>query len=454
MQFDVVTIFPDYFDVLDLSLVGKARKKGLLNVNVHNLRDWAEDKHKTVDDTPYGGGPGMVMRPDIWGKALDEVMGEETPGANMKVLAIPTPSGEPLTQRVVEGLAHATDQIVFACGRYEGIDERVTTHYRQRTDVWVLEYSIGDYIVNGGEVAALTAIEAIGRLVEGVVGNDESIEDESFSDEGLLEAPIYTKPPSWRGLDVPAVLMEGNHGKINRWRRDQALERTLTRRPDMIRRLNGNDLDIADKEVLASNGVIVSPTYAHFSIRQADVSDAQEVAALAARLFPMACPAGLSKHFIARHIETEFSIERFTTMLSQPDKYRILLGYVSVGDRPRELVAYTLVENTPPDEVPQQALDGLVEPGTAYLSKCYVDKAWQGSGLSGVLMRAAMDDLHALAPEAPAIALCTHISNKRASKFYRRIGYKKVGRRPYNVGGEPMTDDVFVASFTTDKNTH
>lgn len=448
MQFDVVTIFPEYFDVLDLSLVGKARKRGLLKINVHNLRDYTEDKHKTVDDTPYGGGPGMVMKADVWGKALDDVMGSESPGSGMKVLAIPTPSGEPLTQRTVEGLAHASDQIIFACGRYEGIDERVMEHYRQRSDVWVLEYSIGDYIVNGGEVAALTAIEAIGRLVEGVVGNDESIEDESFSEEGLLEAPIYTKPSEWRGLEVPSVLLDGDHAKIDRWRRDQALERTLKRRPDMIRRLNGHELDIDDREVLAANGVVVAPMFGSFSIHQAQISDAQAVSALAARLFPLACPPDLSRQHIQRHVEHEFSIDRFNQMLSQPDTYRILLGYVSINSGPKELVAYTLTLNTPLYEKPDEdGLEDLVTPGTAYLSKCYVDKAWQGSGISGVLLEAALDDIHGLSPEAPAVAVCTHVSNKRAVDFYKRHGFKKVGQRDYNVGGEKMRDDVFVAKL-------
>lgn len=448
MQFDVVSIFPEYFDVLDLSLVGKARKRGLLKIKVHNLRDYATDKHKSVDDTPYGGGPGMVMRPDIWGKAVDDVMGLESPGSGMKVLAVPTPSGEPLTQRTIEGLAHASDQIVFACGRYEGIDERVMEHYRQRSDVWVLEYSMGDYIVNGGEIAALTAIEAIGRLVEGVVGNEESIEDESFSAAGLLEAPTYTKPASWRGIDVPSVLTEGDHAKINRWRRNQALERTLKRRPDLIRRINGHELSIEDREILAANGTVVTPMFASFSIHQAQPADAQAVSSLAARLFPLACPSDLSRKQIQSHVDSELSLERFNQMLSQPDTYRILLGYVSVNSGPKELVGYTMCENTPLYAKPDEGIEDLVAPGTAYFSKCYVDKAWQGSGISGVLLQAALDDIHGLSPDAPAIAVCTHEDNKRAIDFYRRKGFKKIGKRTYNVGGQDMTDQVLLAPLT------
>ncbi|MDO5746921.1 MAG: tRNA (guanosine(37)-N1)-methyltransferase TrmD [Actinomycetaceae bacterium] len=448
MRFDVVSIFPQYFDVLDLSLVGKARKRGLLSIKIHDLRDYASDPHKTVDDTPYGGGPGMVMRPDIWGKALDDIMGPESPGSGMKVLAVPTPSGEPLSQRTIEGLAHSSDQIIFACGRYEGIDERVTEHYRQRSDVWVLEYSMGDYIVNGGEVAALAVIEAVGRLVEGVVGNTESVKQESFSEEGLLESPVYTKPATWRGINVPEVLTKGNHKAIERWRRDRALERTLKQRPDLIRRINGHDLDIHDRELLASLGVLVSPTYANFSMRLAQPDDAQALATLAARLFPMACPKDLDRQSIQRHIDEEFSLDKFTHMLAQPDTYRIMLGYVSISGSTKELIAYSLVENISLDSKPSHPeVAKVVPPGTAELSKLYVDKAWQGSGVAGVLMQSSFDDIHGLSPEAPAVVVSTHERNKRADIFYRRHGFRKVGKRTYNVGGQNMSDNVYLAAL-------
>ncbi|HJA04629.1 MAG TPA: tRNA (guanosine(37)-N1)-methyltransferase TrmD [Candidatus Microbacterium stercoravium] len=224
MRIDIVTIFPSFFDVLDVSLIGKARGSGLLDLRVHDLRDHTHDRHRTVDDTPYGGGAGMVMKPEPWGEALDGVLGEDA------VLVVPTPSGDVFTQATARELADET-QLVFACGRYEGIDQRVIDHYAARGRVRLV--SIGDYVLNGGEVASMAMIEAIGRLIPGVVGNPESLVEESH-ELGMLEYPIYTKPASWRGLDVPDVLLSGHHGKIAAWRRDQALERTRERRPDLL----------------------------------------------------------------------------------------------------------------------------------------------------------------------------------------------------------------------------
>lgn len=245
MRIDVVTIFPEYLAALDLSLVGKAREAGLVDVAVHDLRGWAGDRHRTVDDTPMGGGAGMVMRPDVWGDALDEVLGA---GDGSAELLIPTPSGEPLTQRTAERLA-ATDHLVVACGRYEGIDARVAEHYRSR-GVRVTEFSIGDYVLAGGEVAALVLVEAVTRLLPGVLGNPESLVEESHGTAGLLEYPVYTRPPVWRDLAVPDVLLSGHHARIARWRRDRALERTARRRPDLVARLDPAALDARDREVL------------------------------------------------------------------------------------------------------------------------------------------------------------------------------------------------------------
>lgn len=256
MRVDVVTIFPDYLAALDLSLVGKARRAGLLDLRVHDLRDWTSDRHRTVDDTPFGGGAGMVMRPDVWGRALDDVMGagggDGGPAAH---LVVPTPSGEVFTQRHAEALA-AEEHLVVACGRYEGIDARVVEHYRA-TGHRVSELSIGDYVLNGGEVAALVMIEAVGRLLPGVVGNPESLVEESHGAAGLLEYPVYTKPPAWEGLDVPDVLLSGHHARIERWRRDRALARTAQRRPDMVAALDPGALDRHDVEVLAGLGWVV-----------------------------------------------------------------------------------------------------------------------------------------------------------------------------------------------------
>ena len=245
MRIDVVSIFPEYLSPLDLSLVGKARTSGLLDLRVHDLRDWTTDRHRTVDDTPFGGGAGMVMRPDVWGAALDELLDEDAH------LLVPTPSGEPLTQRTAEALAGET-HLVLACGRYEGIDARVAEHYRSRGRV--TEFSLGDYVLNGGEVAALVVVEAVARLLPGVVGNPESLVEESHGAAGLLEYPVYTKPPAWAGLEVPDVLLSGHHARIARWRRDTALHRTAARRPDLIAALAVDELDAHDLATLATLG--------------------------------------------------------------------------------------------------------------------------------------------------------------------------------------------------------
>ncbi|MCK0117075.1 tRNA (guanosine(37)-N1)-methyltransferase TrmD [Isoptericola sp. S6320L] len=256
MRIDVVTIFPDYLAALDLSLVGKARRAGLLDLRVHDLRDWTTDRHRTVDDTPFGGGAGMVMRPDVWGRALDDLLpeppadtGAGTGGAHV---VVPTPSGDVFTQRHAEELA-TEDQLVVACGRYEGIDARVAEHYRAAGHR-VSELSIGDYVLNGGEVAAMVMVEAVGRLLPGVVGNPHSLVEESHGAAGLLEYPVYTKPPAWDGREVPEVLLSGHHARIDRWRRDRALERTAARRPDMVAALDPDVLDARDREILAGLG--------------------------------------------------------------------------------------------------------------------------------------------------------------------------------------------------------
>ncbi|WP_425844899.1 tRNA (guanosine(37)-N1)-methyltransferase TrmD [Agrococcus sp. TSP3-2-1] len=227
MRVDIVTIFPEFFGVLDVSLLGRARREQLLELHVHDLRDHTHDRHRTVDDTPYGGGAGMVMRPEPWGEAFDELLGE---GETDAVVVFPTPAGVPFTQSLARELADEP-RLIFACGRYEGIDARVAEHVATRARV--IEVSLGDYVLNGGEVAAMAMIEAIGRLVPGVVGNPASLVEESHED-GLLEHPSYTKPATWRGLDVPEVLRGGNHGAIAAWRREQALERTRRVRPDLL----------------------------------------------------------------------------------------------------------------------------------------------------------------------------------------------------------------------------
>ncbi len=224
MKIDIVTIFPEFFGVLDVSLLGKARQSGIIDVGVHDLRDFTHDRHRTVDDTPYGGGAGMVMRPEPWGEALDSLIAPET------VVIFPSPAGEPFTQATARELA-LQPHLVFACGRYEGIDQRVIDFAGEAARV--REISLGDYVLNGGEVAVMAMIEAVGRLVPGVIGNAASLDEESH-EGGLLEYPSYTKPAEWRGREVPPVLLSGNHGAIAAWRHEQQLERTRQRRPDLL----------------------------------------------------------------------------------------------------------------------------------------------------------------------------------------------------------------------------
>ncbi len=229
MRIDIVTIFPEFFGTLDVSLLGKARQSGLIDTRVHDLRDATTDKHRTVDDTPYGGGAGMVMKPEPWGDTLDAILADPEISKN-PVLIVPSPAGEQFTQAVAKELAEE-EQLIFACGRYEGIDQRVSDHFATR--VRVRPISLGDYVLNGGEVASLAMIEAVGRLIPGMVGNPESLVEESHED-GLLEYPSYTKPAEWRGLEVPPVLLSGNHGAIASWRHEQQLERTKAVRPDLL----------------------------------------------------------------------------------------------------------------------------------------------------------------------------------------------------------------------------
>ena len=232
MRVDVVTIFPEFFAALELSLLGKAKDKGLLDLRVHNLRDHAHDKHRKVDDTPAGGGAGMVMKPEPWGEALDGII-EDGDSADGPVIIFPSPAGDVFNQAMAHDLAQEP-HLVFGCGRYEGIDQRVFDEYSARGQVRLV--SIGDYVLNGGEVASIAMIEAIGRLVPGVVGNPQSLVEESHEEDGLLEYPSYTKPASWRDREIPPVLLGGNHAAIDKWRYEARVERTRRVRPDLLPR--------------------------------------------------------------------------------------------------------------------------------------------------------------------------------------------------------------------------
>lgn len=250
MRLDVISIFPQYLEPLKLSLIGKAAEDGLLDLNVINLRDFTNDKHRKVDDTPYGGGAGMVMMPEPWGQALDSVNNDAD---KRPVLVVPSPAGAVFNQQMAYDLAEE-EQLVFACGRYEGIDERVIEYAQE--NFRVIPVSIGDYVLNGGEVAVMVMVEAIARLIPGVIGNPESLVEESHSDV-LLEYPVYTKPASWRGREVPETLLGGNHHRVARHRRDEQIKRTAARRPDLIMKLDVDALNRRDRDALWHNGFAV-----------------------------------------------------------------------------------------------------------------------------------------------------------------------------------------------------
>ncbi|OCA95657.1 tRNA (guanosine(37)-N1)-methyltransferase TrmD [Actinobaculum suis] len=493
MHIDVLTVFPEFFSVLDLSLLGKAQEKGLLEIATHNLRDWTHDVHRTVDDTPAGGGAGMVMKPDVWGAAIDDLLAQRSqtspvgeapenataaaiknataslsesalapapenataPVPQNTVLAIPTPAGVPLTQEACGELAHAA-HIIFACGRYEGIDARVAAHYAQR-GLHVFEYSLGDYVLNGGEVAALALIEAVARLIPGMVGNPESLVEESHGRAGLLEYDNYTRPVAWRGLEVPAVLLAGDHGKVARLRRDQAIAKTATRRPDMIARLQASDLDKKDRASLSQHGWYLSKNSAHpcrLQIEEPHPDDFSRLAALAARNFPDACPPEMTEAAIAEFIAENLSPQRFAEYLDPDSPWLTLAAYAN-----GEPVAYTLslipegngVAGLE-DGAPDAQIGDLREGPLVELSKFYVDRDWRSSGLAGALWQATLQEYRTrlAAYKAPYVWLGTNGKNRRAHKAYRKLRFRKLAHRRFTVGGILNEDLVFGRPIHTD----
>ena len=413
-RIDVVTIFPGYLAPLELSLVGKARAAGLLTVDVHDLRSWTSDRHRTVDDTPFGGGAGMVMRPDVWGQALDEVLATGA-GASQTVL-IPTPAGEPFSQATAEELALlvcAGGQLAVACGRYEGIDARVGEHYAHTGEVTVREVSIGDYVLNGGEVAALVIIEAIARLLPGVIGNPDSLVEESHGSAGLLEYPVYTKPPHWRGQDVPEVLLSGDHGRIARWRRRRAVDRTAQRRPDLIEALGPAQ------------------------VRPARAVDAEALAEVAARTFPLACPPSVTAADAAEFVAEHLGAEQFRRYLR--DRRRHVLVVEVAG----AVVGYTMlvIGAAQSEQVRQAAPHAGGE-----LSKCYVLEDFHGHGLAAMLLRETLT----VATQAglDAVWLGVNQANERAQRFYRKHGFDRVGERTFTVGTRTEHDYVMAHTLS------
>ena len=449
MRFDLISIFPDYFTPLTLSLMGKAEDAGLVTLAAHDLRQWATGKHRSVDDTPYGGGAGMVMRADVWARALDDALAtplacenaEAATASCRRVLAIPTPSGTPLTQPVVEDLARA-DQIIVACGRYEGIDARVAQHYRA-AGVEVLEFSIGDYVLNGGEVAAMVLTEAVARLLDGFMGNPDSLVEESHSGAGLLEYPVYTKPREFRSLEIPEVLLGGNHAAIERWRRDRSIEKTVAVRPDLALSLDSAALSGDDRATLAACGVAYPAAGAaeRVEVRPAELEDVVAVSELAARTFPDACPENLPQEAIDKYIATQLNADVFDALISDPERHRLFVAEVWGG-----LVGYVLT-HVGPDALPSDLVrPGRVEAGSAYLSKCYVDAAWRGSGITDVLLERAVAD--AATAGHRAIVLGTNRGNTAAQAFYKKHGFRKRSTRTFEVGGVTNYDVVMVRDLT------
>lgn len=466
MRFDILSVFPEFFQVLQLSLVGKAQKRGIMEVHVHDLRDWTEDSHRTVDDTPAGGGAGMVMRPDIWGKALDSLI---THDADRTVIAIPTPAGIPLTQKICEKLAQA-NHIIVACGRYEGIDSRVADEYSARgsaargsdhsTDrdkhsgphIEVIEYSLGDYVLNGGEVAAVALVEAVGRLLPGMVGNPESLVEESHGNAGLLEYPVYTRPAVWKGHEIPAVLTSGDHGAIKRWRRERALERTVARRPDMIRKLDTSSLDKHDRDFLARLGylALAGRPYLHrVSVREAVFSDIEPLVELAARTFPDACPPGTDKSDIEAFIAENLSREKIHEYVTSAQALMMVL------DVEGEILGYCLailpsdggVAGEEKGAPKNYEVSGFPRQGPLVeLSKFYLDQSVRGSGAREILWEETLARLANWADrwECAYVWLGTNIDNRRAQKAYTRLGFEYAGKRNFLVGDKNNVDRIYV----------
>ncbi len=389
LRADVVSIFPEYLAPLRLSLIGRAVETGIVDLAVHDLRSWTHDRHRTVDDTPYGGGAGMVMKPEPWGAALDALAPAGAGPAPR--LVVPTPAGRPFTQALAVELA-TEPHLVFACGRYEGIDSRVVADAatRMRVD----EVSIGDYVLNGGEVAVLVVLEAVVRLLPGVVGNPASLTEESHAaeHEGLLEGPVYTKPPSWRGLDVPPVLLSGDHGAIARWRREQALARTRRVRPDLAPAppagdgLEGLTVTTATP---ADAGELLTLQRAAF-VAEGRVNASMEIPPLTQTLEELAA-----------------SLRTSDTVLVVREGTRII-GTARVAPR---------------------------ADGTWWVSRLMVAPDQQGRGLGSALLRRLLE----LVPAEAAAELLTGAASRRNLALYRRFGFRVVSEGVDDAGVPVVT---------------
>jgi tRNA (guanine37-N1)-methyltransferase len=402
VRVDVVTIFPEYLAPLELSLIGKARRDGILDVRVHDLRDFAHDRHRTVDDSPFGGGAGMVMKPQPWAEALESVLAGG-PGEDAAVphLVVPGPGGVPFTQALARALADEP-WLAFACGRYEGIDERVYEHAAARMPVTVV--SLGDYVLNGGEVAVLAMVEAVGRLLPGVVGNAESLVEESHED-GLLEYPVYTRPASWDDAgttrDVPSVLLSGDHGAIADWRQAQRRERTAARRPDLL-------------PMSATTGAL-----ADLDVRAATPADAAELLVLQRACWVREGLAAQGRWVVPplaeEHDDVVAGLGEWTTRVARVR---------SADGSPGRLVA-SVRGRTHPDDATRWEVGRLM-----------VAPDLQGRGLGRELLALA----ESLAPGgATHFWLTTGVLEDGNQRFYKRAGYRPVPGEPTYPGAVDLT---------------
>jgi tRNA (guanine37-N1)-methyltransferase len=402
VRVDVVSIFPEYLAPLELSLIGKARRDGILDVGVHDLRDFAHDRHRTVDDSPFGGGAGMVMKPEPWAEALGAVVASGPAGdAAVPHLIVPGPGGVPFSQALARALA-AEPWLAFACGRYEGLDERVYEHAATRMPVTVV--SLGDYVLNGGEVAVLAMVEAVGRLLPGVVGNAESLVEESHED-GLLEYPVYTRPASWDDAgtvrDVPAVLLSGDHGAIAAWRHAQRLERTAARRPDLL-------------PVSATTGAL-----ADLDVRVATPADAAELLVL-----QRACWVREGLAAQGRWVVPPL-VEELADVVAGLGEWTTYAARVRSSDgSPGRLVASVRGRLRP------------VDPTSWEVGRLMVAPDLQGRGLGRELLALG---------ESPAPAsvtgfwLTTGVLEEGNQRFYKRAGYRLVAGEPTYPGAVDLT---------------
>ena len=402
VRVDVVSIFPDYLAPLDLSLIGRARRDGILEVHVHDLRRFAHDRHRTVDDSPFGGGAGMVMKPEPWAEALAHVVAEgATDVARTPHLVVPGPGGVPFTQGLARRLA-AEPWLAFACGRYEGIDERVYEHAAERMPVTVV--SLGDYVLNGGEVAVLAVVEAVGRLLPGVVGNAESLVEESHED-GLLEYPVYTRPARWDDegtvRDVPPVLLSGDHRTIATWRHEQRLRRTASRRPDLL-------------PVSATTGAL-----ADLDVRVATPADAAELLVL-----QRACWVREGLAAQGRWVVPPLAEELSDVVLELGEWTTYAVRVRAAGGSPGRLVASVRGRLRPDDA------------RTWEVGRLMVAPDLQGRGLGRQLLELAES---VAPPGVNGFWLTTGLLEEGNQRFYRRAGYRTVPGEPTQPGAVDLS---------------